>query len=214
MKLKIISLLSIVLICCISYTNLAFAANDASVQVENENVVESVTFIDSDGVNVTMVKITMPNNTFILETRKNGQCISVSGTADYAVALTFLEKPQVSMPRYRPVYLGTASGVTYIGPEYQTAADLARAISAKIKNTKLSIATQLAAEVFRVHASPVSLWIKKVTDTYEVHGDGSIGFLGYYSMHDYFYVFNHSNTTGSDYMTSSSDIREGTTPGL
>lgn len=207
-------ILALILIFCLLGSNIAFAQSDNGVtdtiKLVGDNVVETVSFIDSDGIPVRIVRTTTPNDTYTLELIKNGITKISYGTVDYDIIYSYL--PSVS-PRYKEVYLGTASTVSYIGPEYQTASDLASAISEVVPNIKVAMAAQLASYILGIYAHPVSLWIKKVTDTYEVHGDAG-GFLGYYHMYDAFYVYTHSNTTGADYIHVRYDDRQGTTPGV
>lgn len=219
-KSRIYTLLSIILINCLLFNTIAFAApasNSSSIQLVNNNVIEKVTFIDSDGYAVTMVKTTEPNNTFKLTTTKNGVSSTIQANGDYQAALSYVNSDtdkQVAVTSTKEVYLGTASTSFYQGPEYKTASALASLLSTKIKDLRLSIATQIAAQIFRIHYSPVPIWIKQVTASYEVHGGGDIGFLGYYHMYDSFYFYDHNDTTAPDFIGVEYSDREGTTPGI
>lgn len=216
MKTRICTLLSITLVCCLFSSTVAFAApesNSSSIRLVDGQVEEKVTFIDTDGIGTIMEKTTRPNDTFELTTTKNGESVTIQGTSDYQTVLSYVNgETSIQSARTKEVYIGTVSGNTYIGPEYKTASDLARILSTKM-NLKLSIALEMAANIFDLFYSPVPLWIKKVTSTYEVHGDGDIGFLGWYHMYDSFYTYNHSDTTGPDYIDVRYSDREDTTPG-
>lgn len=219
MKARIYTLLSITLICCLLLNTLAFAApvvtNSSSVQLINKNVVEKLFFIDTDGSAVTMIKTTRPNNTFELITYKNGASSTIQGTGDYQAALSYVNNETfIQVAQTIEIYLGTASTSFYIGPEYKTASDLARLLVGKVKDLRLQIALEIASSIFLLYASPVPLWIKQVTASYEVHGEGGMGFLGYYHMYDSFYTYNHSDTTGPDFISAEYSDREGTTPGI
>lgn len=217
-KYKLVSLI-LTLILCFSFNTTTYAMTNSSsitedIQLINHNVVETVSFIDTDEIPVTIIKTTKPDNTFDLQTIKNGNTKTISGEADYNIALTFLPASDYPIKlRYIEKYLGSASDVTYIGPQWGSLSDLLDYLML-VPNIKVSVATLLAKQICNQFNNPVPLWIKKVTDSYEVHGDGNTGFLGYYHMYDWFYTYTHSNTSGSDYIASSKDNRYGTTPGI
>lgn len=217
MKKKLARLMALVLTFCLLGSSTALASSDqySTVELLDGNVIETVRFEDTDEKTVTMIKTTRPDNTFSLETIKDGSSRVIAGEADYNIALTFLpENLQNGMPRNIEVYLGTNSRNSYVGPEYKTLSELAGLLSEATSNMKLEIALSLAEMVFDAYSSPVPLWIKKVTDTYEVHGEGDIGFLGYYHMYDWFYIYDHNDTTGPDFIATDRADRYDTTPGV
>lgn len=212
-------LITLIVLCLLgSSVSYANGKNDveSNVQLVGEDVVERINFIDSDGLLVTMTRTSKPDNTYILETKKDGRVVKrTTGEINYRTAYSFLpSKYQSIQPRYIERYLGTASRVGYIGPEYTTASELASAIADVSPSLKLQAAAQVASLIFGMYSSPIPLWVKQVTDSYEVHGDGNTGFLGYYHMYDSYYYYTSSDTTGSNYITVERTDRYNTMPGV
>ena len=191
-----------------------------STTIKDGNIVETVHMIDSDGVPATLIKTTSPNNTYTLELIKNGEHSIDVGRVNYDAVFAGTKdalpiSPYEARPNTTEIFLGTSSNVTYIGPEWGTAAFLAKLIARKMPNTSLKVATKIAGKICSLFDSPVPLWIKKVTSSYEVHGVGGAGFLGYYHMYDSFYTYTHSDTTGPDYLQPPTySDRFGNTPGV
>lgn len=221
-------LLALCMVLCVS-TCFAYADSPSSATlnnitcsttIQNGNIVETAHMIDSDGVPATLIKTTSPNNTYTLELIKNGKHSIDVGRVNYDAVFAATEdplsiSPYKAKPNTTEVFLGTASNVTYIGPEWRTASDLANIITCLMSTTTLQVATTIAGQICSLFASPVPLWIKKVTSSYEVHGVGGAGFLGYYHMYDSFYTYTHSDTTGPDYLQPPTYAdRFGNTPGV
>ncbi len=189
-----------------------------SIELVDQNVVEEVSFIDIDGAVVKMTRFSTPDGVASLTISRNDVSKTREMNVDFVSLVSESRKSNRLIATRESgtvdVFLGTASTVTYFGPEYYVASDLASAIADSIPNITLSNAFKIASYIFDLYAKPTPLWVKKVTFSYEVHGAGGGGFLGYYHMKDAFYSYTSKDTTGPDYIQVTYEDRYGTTPGL
>lgn len=189
-----------------------------SLEPDGTVVEKAVVVLDKKGNRLSAIRKTSPNGSYILSVDALGERSTFSGRINYSVAKSFYQNSRLSLNSFATRannhrYIGTVSTVIYIGPEYGTASMICDVISQVCPNMKLACAAAIAGFILGISNGAYPTWNKIVVSNYEVYGANGY-FLGWYYMSAATYIYNHKDTTGSDFIGKQYNSWESTMPGL